>query len=198
MQQFYGLGYDQPVSGSPRAHLGALAAEIPSKLERRIVHHLGRNLPASSGTRFAFPFNGVNDHAGDVVLAKFRTDQHVIQVRIVPIATEIHPDEVGTLLIGQSNQMLDICGSRQAPPNTGGSFAPWSVDEDVKNVLLVLQHALGPPAHDHTISPGVRFGDEVSAERSHGFRIEDFQASDRRDSFERPVPKASPAGAVQP
>jgi len=36
-QQFYGLGYDPTVSGSRRADLGALAAEIPSKLERCIV-----------------------------------------------------------------------------------------------------------------------------------------------------------------
>ena len=54
----------------------------------------------SSGTRFAFELDDVNDHPGDVVLAKFRTDQHVVQVRIVPIATEIHADEVGALLIG--------------------------------------------------------------------------------------------------
>jgi len=44
----------------------------------------------------------------------------------------------------------------------------------------------------------VRFGDEVPAERSHGFRIEDLQAGHRRDSFERSAPKPSPAGAVQP
>jgi propionate CoA-transferase len=36
-EQFYGLGYDPAVSGTRRAHLGALAAEVPSKLERRII-----------------------------------------------------------------------------------------------------------------------------------------------------------------
>ena len=36
-QQFYGLAYDPTVSGSRRAPLGAFAAELPSKLERRIV-----------------------------------------------------------------------------------------------------------------------------------------------------------------
>lgn len=36
-QQFYGLNYDLAVSGSRRAHLGALKADVPSKLERRIV-----------------------------------------------------------------------------------------------------------------------------------------------------------------
>ena len=36
-QQFYGLNYDLTVSGSRRAHLGALASEIPSKLERRVI-----------------------------------------------------------------------------------------------------------------------------------------------------------------
>jgi propionate CoA-transferase len=36
-EQFYGLGYDPAVSGKKRAHLGALAAEVPAKLERRII-----------------------------------------------------------------------------------------------------------------------------------------------------------------
>src|SRR5208337_4513337 len=99
-------------------------------------------------------------------------------------------------LVGRSNQMPDIRSGLQALPETGGSFRPRSVNENMKDVVLVLQHALGSPADDHTVSPRVRFGDEVPAERSHGFRIEDFQAGHRRDSLERPVPKASPAGAV--
>lgn len=36
-QQFYGLDYDRTVSGNVRAHLDRLAAEIPAKLERRII-----------------------------------------------------------------------------------------------------------------------------------------------------------------
>ena len=36
-QQFYGLGYDPAVSGARRVHLGALSADVPVKLERRIV-----------------------------------------------------------------------------------------------------------------------------------------------------------------
>lgn len=36
-QQFYGLDYDRAVSGNVRVHLGALAAEIPGRLERRII-----------------------------------------------------------------------------------------------------------------------------------------------------------------
>jgi acyl CoA:acetate/3-ketoacid CoA transferase len=36
-EQFYGLGYDPSVSGARRAHLGRFAAEIPSRLERRII-----------------------------------------------------------------------------------------------------------------------------------------------------------------
>ena len=36
-EQFYGLGYDPAVSGTRRAHLGTLAAEVPAKLERRII-----------------------------------------------------------------------------------------------------------------------------------------------------------------
>ena len=35
--QFYGLGYDATVSGGRRAQLGRLAAEMPAKLERRII-----------------------------------------------------------------------------------------------------------------------------------------------------------------
>ncbi|MGA3258668.1 MAG: hypothetical protein ABSE35_07295 [Bryobacteraceae bacterium] len=57
-------------------------------------------------------FNGVYDHPGDAILAEFRTDQHVIQVRIVPIAPEIHPDVVGALPIGHSDQTVDVGGSR--------------------------------------------------------------------------------------
>jgi acyl CoA:acetate/3-ketoacid CoA transferase len=36
-EQFYGMGYDPTIAGSRRAHLGAFAAEIPTRLERRIV-----------------------------------------------------------------------------------------------------------------------------------------------------------------
>ena len=36
-QQFYGLGYDASVSGARRARLGAVAADVPAKLERRII-----------------------------------------------------------------------------------------------------------------------------------------------------------------
>jgi propionate CoA-transferase len=36
-QQFYGLAYDPAVSGNRRVPLGTFAAELPSKLERRIV-----------------------------------------------------------------------------------------------------------------------------------------------------------------
>jgi propionate CoA-transferase len=35
--QFYGLGYDPTVAGSRRAALGSVSAEIPARLERRIV-----------------------------------------------------------------------------------------------------------------------------------------------------------------
>jgi len=36
-EQFYGLGYDLAVSGKVRVELGALAADVPVKLERRII-----------------------------------------------------------------------------------------------------------------------------------------------------------------
>src|ERR1039458_4624286 len=76
--------------------------------------HLDRNLPATSGTRFVSTFNGVNDHPGDVVLAKFRTDQQVIQVRIVPIAPEIHPDVVGALR-SEERRVGKECRYRSSP-----------------------------------------------------------------------------------
>ena|ERR1035438_3955413 len=148
------------MSRAPESDLGsAMRMILVSSRVETCAGKEGRNLLRivflnfSSGTRFAFALDGVNDHPGDVVVAKFRVDQHVVQMRIVPIAPEIHPDEVSTLPIGQSNQILDICNSRQAPPDTGGSFTPRSVNEDVKNVLLVLQHALRSPADNHTIAP---------------------------------------------
>ncbi|WP_434034881.1 acyl CoA:acetate/3-ketoacid CoA transferase [Cupriavidus sp. a3] len=36
-EQFYGLGYDMTVSGSRRAQLGSATADLPAKLERRII-----------------------------------------------------------------------------------------------------------------------------------------------------------------
>jgi len=58
-QQFYDLGYDPTVSGSRRAHLGALAAEIPSKLERRIVaRRAAMELRAGASLNFGFGMPG--------------------------------------------------------------------------------------------------------------------------------------------
>ncbi|HYW46934.1 MAG TPA: CoA-transferase [Bryobacteraceae bacterium] len=58
-QQFYGLGYDPTVSGSRRADLGALAAEIPSKLERRIVaRRAALELRAGASLNFGFGMPG--------------------------------------------------------------------------------------------------------------------------------------------
>jgi len=54
---------------------------------------------------------------------------------------------------GSDAMNAGIGASRQAPPDPGGSFAPRSVDEDVKNILPVLQHALSSSADDHTIAP---------------------------------------------
>src|SRR5208283_3527683 len=107
-------------------------------------------------------------------------------------------DEVGALPVGFSNQMLDIRAGLHAPAETGDTFRPRSVNENVKNVLPVLQHALSSPADDHAISPRVGFGDEVPAERSHRLRVEDFQPCHRGDSLERAMPEASTAGTVYP
>ena len=58
-QQFYGLGYDPSVGGSRRARLGALAAEIPSKLERRIVaRRAAMELRAGASLNFGFGMPG--------------------------------------------------------------------------------------------------------------------------------------------
>jgi acyl CoA:acetate/3-ketoacid CoA transferase len=58
-QQFYGLGYDPTVAGSRRAHLGALAAEIPSRLERRIVaRRAAMELRAGASLNFGFGMPG--------------------------------------------------------------------------------------------------------------------------------------------
>jgi acyl CoA:acetate/3-ketoacid CoA transferase len=58
-QQFYELDYDQSVSGSRRAHLGALGAGIPSKLERRIVaRRAAMELRAGASLNFGFGMPG--------------------------------------------------------------------------------------------------------------------------------------------
>jgi acyl CoA:acetate/3-ketoacid CoA transferase len=58
-QLFYGLGYDPTVSGSRRADLGALAAEIPAKLERRIVaRRAAMELRAGASLNFGFGMPG--------------------------------------------------------------------------------------------------------------------------------------------
>jgi acyl CoA:acetate/3-ketoacid CoA transferase len=58
-QQFYGLGYDPAVGGSRRAPLGALAAGIPSKLERRIVaRRAAMELRAGASLNFGFGMPG--------------------------------------------------------------------------------------------------------------------------------------------
>jgi len=58
-QQFYGRAYDPTVSGGRRADLGALAAEIPSKLERRIVaRRAAMELRPGASLNFGFGMPG--------------------------------------------------------------------------------------------------------------------------------------------
>jgi acyl CoA:acetate/3-ketoacid CoA transferase len=58
-RQFYGLDYDPAVGGSRRAPLGALAVEIPKKLERRIVaRRAAMELRAGASLNFGFGMPG--------------------------------------------------------------------------------------------------------------------------------------------
>ena len=58
-QLFYGIGYDPTVSGSRRAHLGTLAAEIPAKLERRIIaRRAAMELQSGASVNFGFGIPG--------------------------------------------------------------------------------------------------------------------------------------------
>jgi acyl CoA:acetate/3-ketoacid CoA transferase len=58
-EQFYGLGYDPSVSGKRRAHLGSFAAEVPSKLERRIIaRRAAMELRSGASLNFGFGIPG--------------------------------------------------------------------------------------------------------------------------------------------
>jgi acyl CoA:acetate/3-ketoacid CoA transferase len=58
-QLFYGIGYDPTVSGSRRAHLGRLAAELPKKLERRIIaRRAAMELRTGASVNFGFGIPG--------------------------------------------------------------------------------------------------------------------------------------------
>jgi propionate CoA-transferase len=58
-QLFYGMGYDPTVSGSLRAHLGKSAAEVPKKLERRIIaRRAAMELRSGASLNFGFGIPG--------------------------------------------------------------------------------------------------------------------------------------------
>lgn len=58
-EQFYGLGYDPSVSGNRRAHLGNFSAEVPSKLERRIIaRRAAMELRSGASLNFGFGIPG--------------------------------------------------------------------------------------------------------------------------------------------
>ncbi|HVJ08519.1 MAG TPA: CoA-transferase [Acidisarcina sp.] len=58
-QQFYGLDYDPTIAGSKRAHLGTIAAEIPTKLDRRIIaRRAAMELRPGASLNFGFGIPG--------------------------------------------------------------------------------------------------------------------------------------------
>lgn len=58
-KQFYGLEYDATIGGGKRAHRSAVKAEIPSKLERRIIaRRAAAELTPGASTNFGFGIPG--------------------------------------------------------------------------------------------------------------------------------------------
>ena len=58
-QLFYGVSYDPTVSGSRRANLGTLTAEVPAKLERRIIaRRAAMELRPGASLNFGFGIPG--------------------------------------------------------------------------------------------------------------------------------------------
>jgi len=58
-QQFYGLNYDHTISGQKRAHLGRLAVELPTKIDRRIIaRRAAMELRPGASLNFGFGIPG--------------------------------------------------------------------------------------------------------------------------------------------
>jgi hypothetical protein len=142
--------------------------------------------------------NRIEDDARRVFFTEFRADEHVVKVRIIPVAAEVHSDMVGAPLIDRANQALNVFRFWHAPPYARDSLAEGSVNEDVKGVLAILQNTLGAATNDHAITLGVRLRDHGSLQRGHSLSVNNLIVDGCCNTLEGAAPQGIPADAVQP